>query len=826
MDRNLTSKRPIARLKLYRVGLTGLALLILLLPGRAFAATQVWDGGCGEDHSWSCAGNWKKNVVPGAADTVAFNAKSMGASIVDSGFGGEVATVRLLAGYTGRVVLGSSLTASKGFQQYDGEFAAGEHDLSTKAFTLKGGDFEASSDTTAISGTLNVTGSPEFEANGGTLVVDGTGGKLTCGGIAFHRVVFENTAGTKTVTPSCNLPLGADSVAGAGGSIKLEGTLSGTGSLGTTGLLTLGPAGELSGFSELNASSLTVNGDYDFGGYSSLSVSETFTVNASGDLVAPADTASFAGRFRVVAGSTFDPNGGTVVFNGTANSSIACGNKAFHLVRFEQTGVRTVEKDCSLPLGSSPTLGGGSGAWVKLNGTLSGGGNLAVDQNLTLNRTAQLAGFGGLDVQGELGVISATIDFHSYAPFTVTGAYTQAAGKVTAPDGADIDGSFTLNPRAVFEAPSGSLSVAGDFSVSPEATFHANGGTVVFDGHDQTLSGSTTFYNLSKVAGSTDTLTFGSGDTQTVQGLLTLKGKNPGTLLKLAPTTSGSPWRLYRAGTAAVEFVSVTDSDNVGTPIVATESKSGGGNSGWSISAAAAKLVLEAQTATPIAGSADDLTIVAKDAYGNTAASYTGTHKLTFGPVAYSPSGEEATVTNLGGAAIDFGTPTSISFSSGVATVSAGKNGAMTLVKAGSTSIVVSDGSISNGSGLSVTVSPGTAARLAWSHATSTSPLSEPCLFTCTGDELGKSGDFTANVSVTDSLGNTVSDLGSGHTVTVKATRGNIKDGKNLTIASSGPAETTTQFIYTPNGNPPATITAETSGKGTAYTEATATLTR
>jgi hypothetical protein len=808
-----------------RIGLIVLAPVFLLLPARAFGASVVWDGGCGGDPSWSCAANWKTNAVPGPGDAVAFNAKSTGTSVVDPSFGGEVATVRLVAGYTGRVVLERSLTASKGFEQFAGEFAAGSQAISVKAFTLKGGAFEASSATTSVSGTLNVTGSPEFDPNGGTLVVAGTGGKLTCHGIALHLVVFANTAGTKTVTPSCDLPLGPNPVAGAGGSIKLEGALSGSGSLGTTGILTLGPAGSLSGFSALDATSLTVNGAYDFGGYSSLSVSEAFTLNASGDFVAPAGTASFAGKFRVLASSTFDANGGAVVFGGTANSSIACGDKAFDLVRFEQTsGVKSVEKDCSLPLGDNPILGDGADARVRLNGTLSGTGTLAVSQNLTMYRTAQLSGFGGLEVGGDLTVISATADFHSYAPFAV-GGYTQAAGKVTAPSGADIGGSFALNPRAIFEAPAGSLAIGGDFSVSPEATFHANAGAVVLNGTGQRISGSTTFNNLTKVAGSTDTLTFGSGETQTVQGTLRLKGGDWAHLMTLAPSSSGAPWRLDRGGSAEVEFVSVGDSTNVGTPITAPESKSNGGNSGWSISGPAVQLALEAQSANQSAGASNNLTIVAKDAYGNASASYTGSHSLTFGPVADSPSGAHATVADSSGTAVNFGTATPISFNEGVATVSGAKNGAMTLVKAGSTSITVTDGSISNGSGLAATVSPGAAARIAWTHATmSKGTLSSPCLFTCTGIEMSSMGNFKANVSITDGSGNTVSGLGSGKTASVTSASGTITGG-TLTIAASGQAESTTQFTYTSSKGGAVTLTAATAS-GTVYTSATASMMR
>jgi hypothetical protein len=238
----------------------------------------------------------------------------------------------------------------------------------------------------------------------------------------------------------------------------------------------------------------------------------------------------------------------------------------------------------------------------------------------------------------------------------------------------------------------------------------------------------------------------------------------------------------------------------------------------------ASQLVLAAATTTPTAGAADNLTITAKDSLGNTATSYTGSHNLTFGPVADSPSGAHATVSNASGTATNFGSATAITFSNGVATVSGANNGVMTLVKAGATSITVSDGSINNGSGLAVTVGVGTAARLGWTHATSTGTLSSPCLFTCTGSGLGSTGNFKANVSVTDSSGNTVSNLGSGHTVSVTAASGTITGGA-LTIAATGAAESTTQFTYTPSKSGGVALTGATSG-GNVYTSASATMTR
>lgn len=954
-----------------RCGLAALPLVVLLflLPSQAIAATQVWDGGCGADTSWSCADNWSGDAVPAAGDTVKFSATSSNNSTVDSGFAGTIATINVNPGYTGTISLDRSLVVAKTLAQKAGSFDARSQALTVKTLSLSGGAFTASSGTTTVGGNFMVSGVPSFHANGGTVDFNGTAGTLTCGGIAFSRVAFSHTSGTKIVDSGCNLPLGSDPNANSGGSIKLNGTLSGAGTLTLSGILTLGTTGSLLGFSGLVADTLTVNGSYDFGAYSTFDVAKTFTLNSGAGFVAPSATASFGGNFTISGEAGFEANGGTLSFDGTVSSTLSCGNKVFSLVRFQHTaGGKTVGADCSLPLGDNPTLGESSGASVKLNGSLSGTGTLTARQTFAMSSTASLSGFDGLVTESGLTLSGADATFSSYSTFSVHGNYAQTGGSVSAPPGANVDGRFTLSPGSTFNAPatgsvsfgnnftvdsgatfnasegtvvfdggfsasitcgsanfnqvvfsnvagtkvvgnscnlplgkspsagnggsitlngtlsgsgtlttSGTLTLAaggelsgfsglnaaaltvngiynfgpygsftvnrsftlgsgshftapsgqavfdGDFTSDPESTFSANGGTVVLAGGAQTISGSATFNNLSKKVSSTDTLTFGAGDTQVVLGALTLEGKDAGDLLILASTAPGTPWLIDNAGKAHVGFVSVSDSTNVGGTITAIESTNGGRNTGWTFPGPAGKFVVEAATTTPKAGEADNLTITAKDAQGNVATSYTGPHSLTFGPLADSPSGAHATVSGSTGTAVNFGTATPIGFAEGVATVSGGKNGAMTLVKAGESSIAVSDGTISNGSGLPLTVSPGAAARIAWTHATSFGKLSSPCLFTCTGTELAN-GSFEANVSITDSSGNTVSALGSGHTASVTASSGTITGG-TLTIAATGPAESKTRFTYTPSKGPPATLTAATSA-GAVYTSATATMGR
>ncbi len=241
----------------------------------------------------------------------------------------------------------------------------------------------------------------------------------------------------------------------------------------------------------------------------------------------------------------------------------------------------------------------------------------------------------------------------------------------------------------------------------------------------------------------------------------------------------------------------------------------------------AAKLVLTGSTATPVAAASSNLTTTAKDAYENTAAAYAGLKDLIFSGPSPGPSGTAPTVVDSAGTAVAFGAATTLNFKAGVASVASSKNGLMRLYAAGPIGISASDGTISTATPLALTVATGTASRLGLTAvAVSAGAIGSPCLFTCPVTTLGNGGTVAANVSVTDSAGNTVSNLGSGHAVKVTATGGAIA-GTPLTIAATGPAVSTTRFTYTApaGGNFTNTITAAVSA-GTSYTSATATASR
>src|SRR5207247_71297 len=126
------------------------------------------------------------------------------------------------------------------------------------------------------------------------------------------------------------------------------------------------------------------------------------------------------------------------------------------------------------------------------------------------------------------------------------------------------------------------------------------------------------------------------------------------------------------------------------------------------------------------------LTITAKDGAGSTVTAYTGDKTLTFsGATASTAPVTQPTVKDKTGAAINFGTATTITFTNGVATVSGANNGVLTLYQAEAATIAVTDGTISAAGAdrLSVTVSAGALTKFALAL---TSPQTSGAAFTGT----------------------------------------------------------------------------------------------
>ncbi|MDE2232470.1 MAG: hypothetical protein KGJ95_10500, partial [Candidatus Omnitrophica bacterium] len=160
-------------------------------------------------------------------------------------------------------------------------------------------------------------------------------------------------------------------------------------------------------------------------------------------------------------------------------------------------------------------------------------------------------------------------------------------------------------------------------------------------------------------------------------------------------SSAGGLMTLYKAETA-----SITANDGTLTSDAAGVIVSPG---------AAASLNLTAAQNSMTAGNNNQLTITAQDTYGNTATSYTGDKTLTFSGANPSGGGNNPTVTDKNGTAVDFGTSETLTFTDGVS--SAG--GLMTLYKVENASITANDGTFtSNAAAVTVSTSGATTLSL------------------------------------------------------------------------------------------------------------------
>ena len=150
----------------------------------------------------------------------------------------------------------------------------------------------------------------------------------------------------------------------------------------------------------------------------------------------------------------------------------------------------------------------------------------------------------------------------------------------------DVDNNLRIDSGTLdASASSYAISVGGNFSNFD--TFTARSGTVTFDGTDQSILGSTTFYNLTKSVAAAETLTFQAGQTTTINGTVTLNGA-AGNLLSLRSDSPGSQWifNVTAGATKAIDYVDVQDSDAGGSdasqlPIGPTNSVDSGNTIDW-----------------------------------------------------------------------------------------------------------------------------------------------------------------------------------------------------------------------------------------------------
>jgi hypothetical protein len=539
-----------------RAVLTAIAVVIVTVGAvlpivQTHAAAITWDGGgsdgtcggqAGDGNKWSCALNWSGDTLPTSADAVTFNGTSTKDATVDASFTGVLISLNIASGYTGTITLARSLNTTSTFTQAAGSFTAANQTLDVdSSFSLSAGTFTASSGTMTFAHDFSISGSPTFNANGGTVSFDGgpsSSRTISCNNVTFSSVTFSAATNSKIVSSNCSLPLGANPTIPV--ALTLNGTLTGTGTLThNSSTFVLNSGATFTGFTGLAFQGLSVAGvTADYSSLTSFSVAATMTVSSgsitlpngadlngaltitAGTFTAPSGSMTLAAALTISGSPTFNANGGNFIIDGGSGVTISCNNVTFNLVTLNNNGSKAISSNCSLPLGASPTVGTG----ITLSGTLSGSGTLTTG-SMTFSSGATLTGFDGLIAASALTVNGATLNL---------GAYTTV----------DLNSSLIIS-SGTFTAPSGTMTLAGALTISGSPTFNPNGGTVTFDGAGATLSCNNVTFNL---------VTFNNTASKTISSNCSLPlGNNPtfSNAFNLSGTLSGTGTLTTASGTTS-----------------------------------------------------------------------------------------------------------------------------------------------------------------------------------------------------------------------------------------------------------------------------------
>jgi len=145
-----------------------------------------------------------------------------------------------------------------------------------------------------------------------------------------------------------------------------------------------------------------------------------------------------------------------------------------------------------------------------------------------------------------------------------------SATNLTATNNVTVIGAFNLNGKTI--------NCGGNWAITT-GTFTASSGTVNLNGSGtQTISGTSTFYNLT-TSGGDRTIAWTDGTTQTISNSV-IGGGTSGHLQTWTGTGTGG-WTVAMPSTQALAYLNVSYSTATGNTGVATNSTDGGNNVNW-----------------------------------------------------------------------------------------------------------------------------------------------------------------------------------------------------------------------------------------------------
>ena len=287
-------------------------------------------------------------------------------------------------------------------------------------------------------------------------------------------------------------------------------------------------------------------------------------------------------NFSLINGSTF-PASGNLTINGTlqVDNGSTLTLSTYKLISGNLSGttsgtgtINTASTDATAPIPTGITWSqlinyNSASAQTVVAGTYNGGLNLT-GGNRTLS-TANPINISGVYTAGA-GTITTTSSNVSFSGtssiasspttfnnLTITGGTLTTAASSTL----NVNGNLSITGGAFSTGTSSTLNVTGNWSNA--GTFTAGSlSSVVFNGTNQSITGTNSFVNFTKSVASAAALTLPAGLTQTFSGNLTLTGASLSNLLTIQSSSSGVPaiFNYNPIGTNNLIYNSIQDITN------------------------------------------------------------------------------------------------------------------------------------------------------------------------------------------------------------------------------------------------------------------------
>jgi fibronectin-binding autotransporter adhesin len=432
---------------------------------------------------------------------------------------------------------------------------------------------------------------------GTSTIISGAAQNINANGMSFYNFT---SASASTITLLSNLSVDGTFL------ISNATVINGAFNVNTSANITLNAA--LSGTSLLN-----YDGTGTWSGNNA--ITNNMTINTAGTLSLSGSIKYGGGTFTYI-GGTVSASTSTLTFNTSCTINAVGIN--FNNVTFIGSGQTytlssnlSVDGNIANNIGSvtlngsnlyasasvthSNTFTGTTKLILDGTGTLSGAGSLIMDTDINTAGTITLNGgiaYGAKIFDYIAGTVVTTGNTLTTSGSTLKlngmslNNLTISTGTTTLGEAIDINGVLTINASRTLNAAGYQTNCAGNWVNN--GIFTAGNNTVVFDG-TSTLSGATTFYNLTLAAGSTEHLT--STQTFTVAGTFNAIGTS-GSPITLDAVTGGSRALLPVTTLGTVSYVTATDIDSSGGVTVIDKKGTLSNTINWSTGLSAMRIIL------------------------------------------------------------------------------------------------------------------------------------------------------------------------------------------------------------------------------------------